>query len=166
MTDVAVAPGSCLDFEIPSSFRWRYGRVRSDPVQVPELATHEVVEPRHRGKSRRLRLDREVAQPVKASVEPRVEERDAPVVELGSINSLRSQISVLRQERNELLAETRALSAEVSCLRSKREELEALRSGIQDLHQRKSVLERSILSLRRQAGAIGGRTGHREFHDS
>ena len=38
MTDVVAPSSSYFDFQIPSTILWRYGRVRSGPARVPELA--------------------------------------------------------------------------------------------------------------------------------
>ena len=81
---------------------------------------------------------------------------------------LKRQVSGLRRERDELLAMTRPLSAEVADLKSKQEELIGLRTEIQVLRRRKSSLEKSLAELRRPTELIrrSTRNGKQEFHDS
>lgn len=161
LTDVVVPSSSYLDFQIPSTFRWRYGRVRSTPARVPELAPHAAApESRHCGESG-PELEHEIVQLVQASAEPSVIKRDEFRIEL--VN-LESQISALKGERDELLGAAVALSAVVSDLQSKQQELIFLRSEIEALRNRKSSLERSMTSLHRPTGGI--RWGRTEFHDS
>jgi chromosome segregation ATPase len=160
MTDVAAPSSFYLDLQIPSILRRRGGRVCPSPTPVPELAPNATPEARHRGQEGRD-LDGEAAQLFQASAEPGVIERDELRTELVD---LKSQISALRLERDELLAAAVSLNGEVSDLQSKQQELIFLRSEIQALRTRKSLLERPITSLRRPTERI--RWGRTEFHDS
>jgi hypothetical protein len=163
VTDV-VAPSSLfLDFQIPCTFRWRYGRVRSTPARVPELAPDAASESRHCGVLR-PELEGEVVELFQASAEPWISQRDEFRIE---VVDLKRQISALRRERDELLAAAVALSPVVSDLQSKQQELMSLRSEIQALRKRKSSLESPI------AGPRGPtvmarilRTENRRFDDS
>lgn len=152
MTAVAAPSNSYLDLQLPSTFRWRYGRSRSAPVRVPELAPNADRAPRHRRESGR-EFHRAVAGLIQQPA-PGVTERNELRIELAA---LKTQIPLLRQERDELLATAVSLSAEVSDLRS---EIQALRG-------RKASLEKSMAALRWSTEKIGRRrTGYREFHDS
>ena len=191
MTDVAAPSSSYLDLQIPSTFRWRYGRVRLAPARVPELAPNAAPRLRHRGEGGR-ELHREVARLIQAPAEPEVIERDRLRIELLDLKAqipalrrdrddlrmelgdLNRQIPALRQERDELLATAVVLSAEVSDLQSKQQELIFLRAEIQELRKRKSSLEKTITTIERSITALCGSTektkrerrNNREFHDS
>jgi chromosome segregation ATPase len=173
MTDVAARSNAYLDLQLPSTFRWRYGRVRSAPVRVPELAPNADRKTRHRREGGR-EFHRDVAGLTQEPA-PRVTESDELRAELAALESqihalrrerdghrielidLEAQISILRQERDELLATAVPLCAEMSNLRAE----------IQALRERKSSLEQSIAALRRSTEKIGRRRiGYREFHDS
>lgn len=160
MTDVVAPSSSYFDFQIPSTFLWRYGRVRSGPVRVPELKPEEASRlRRHREEGREPGGD---AAPVaQTSADSEAKERDELRIELVDLTS---QISALRLERDGLLAAVVSLNAEASDLQSKQRELTSLRSEIQALRTRKSSLERSITSPRRTPERM--RWGRTEFHDS
>jgi uncharacterized coiled-coil DUF342 family protein len=111
---------------------------------VPELAPDTASESPHCGEFR-PELDGEVVELFQASAEPWVSQRDEFLIELVD---LKSQISALRRERDELLAAAVALSPVVSDLQSKQQELVSLRSEIQALQKRKSSLERPIAGPR------------------
>jgi hypothetical protein len=173
MTDVAARLNAYLDLQLPSTFRWRYGRVRSAPVRVPELVPNGDRQTCHRREGGRefhrdvAGLTQEPAPRVTGPEELRIElaalktqipalrrERDGHRTELVD---LKTQIPILRQERDELLATAVSLSAEMS----------NLRAGIEALRERKSSLEKSIAAFRWSAEKIGRRKiGYREFHDS
>jgi predicted nuclease with TOPRIM domain len=173
MTDVAARLNAYIDLQLPSTFRWRYGRIRSAPARVPELAPNADRQTRHRREDVRefhrdmVGLTPEPAPPVTWPDELRIEiadlkaqipalqrERDGHRIELVD---LKARIPILRQERDELLATAVSLSAEMANLSAE----------IQALRERKSSLERSIAALRWSTEKIGRlRIGYREFHDS
>jgi hypothetical protein len=173
MTDVAARSNAYLDLQLPSTFRWRYGRIRSAPARVPELAPNTDRQARHRRDGGR-EFHRDVPGLTQGPA-PRVTGPDELRIELAALETqipalrrerdghrielveLKTQIPILRQERDELLATAVSLSAEMSNLRAE----------IQALRERKSSLEKSIAALRWSAEKIGRRRiGYREFHDS
>jgi hypothetical protein len=144
VTDMVTPSSPLLDLQIPRAFRWRYGRVRSTPARVPELGPQAVSKSRQGGELR-PELGGQVVELFQASAEPWVSQRDECRIELVD---LKSQISALRRERDELLAAAVALSPVVSDLQSKEQELVTLRSEIQALRKRKASLERPIAGPR------------------
>jgi len=161
VTGVVAVPNSLLDVHIPSTFRWRYGRLRSAPARVPELAPLVGSGPHDREGSE-PELACQTVQNLEGSAELRVVKRDECFTEL---SDLKTEISALRRERDELLTVAVLLSAEVSDLQSERHELMSLRTEIQELRRRKSLFEQSISALRRPVANLG-RAGKWRFDDS
>jgi prefoldin subunit 5 len=183
MTDIAAPSSWLVDLQIPSLLRRWDGRLRPTPLRVPELASvpaPEACRPDEHlwespaGEGHRRWTGTPAREPTELQVEWLTLESQLPGwrrerVELQSeLADLRSEIATLRSVRDQLLEIAVPLNAEVMKLESRQDELMALRSEIQSLRARRSLLQKSLADVRGASGASrrSRNADSRTFHDS